>query len=762
MKRILHLRASNFVGGPERQLLRHAEAQTQTRWQIVLGTFLGPNEGRELLDRAQRGGIQTVGLRSRGLRSMIAETVQLIRGEQIDLLCSHGYKADIVGMLAARRAGVPVACFLRGWTGENWTVRAYEQLDRWSLRYADRIVCLSKSQAERFAAKPSLYSKIRVVCNATYPMSEDEESRKQARGELRSRLALPHDCKIVASAGRLSPEKGVQDFVSVIEGLSREFPHVRFAIFGDGTMRRALRSQARKAGVDERLVFAGFHSDLPRLLMGIDILVNPSYSEEMPNIVLEAMAAGVSVVATDVGGVREIAGSDPALALVPPRKPNTLADAIRELLANEDAARRIAEAGRKRAITAYSPQAQQRQFEALYEELLSSRENAPAQRKVSNQQADEVTPSERERAERRPKVSIVVPVRNEEAHIRSVLSQIESQDYPRDRVEVFVVDGNSTDGTREAVAEFAKTSSIGVRLLPNPAQLSSAGRNAGVAASSGEYIAFVDGHCWIPSRNLVRETVRLFEETGAACLCRPQPLTHPLNDGFQEVVASVRATRLGHGSDSTIYDLRYEGEVNPSSSGAIYRRSVFDTVGVYDEAFDACEDVELNFRVWKARLKSYSSPLIAVHYRPRKSVTSLWNQMVRYGRGRCRLLSKHPQAFSTTQLVPALFVIWIVAGAALSTVWPSFRWIYGGSLGVYVALIGASAVRLGWRRGWRHLVWAPVVYAVVHVGLGVGFLGEFARRIARSLGAWLGPKRQVNNTPYPHVLNKTGGSEADA
>lgn len=728
MKRILHLRASNFVGGPERQLLRHARAQNSGTWEILLGTFLGQTEGHQLLERAKENNIQTVALGAPGLRGLVAETVGVIRERKIDLICTHGYKPDIVGLLAGRIARVPIASFLRGWTAENWIVSAYEQMERWALPFSDRIVCLSHSQADRIAARPLLRKKVRIVCNAISPIPDDEDSRRQARAELRRRLNLRENCKILASAGRLSPEKGVADFIAAIAELAPEFPSATFLIFGDGVMRSALEEQARTLGIYDRVAFAGFHADLSSILPGIDILVNPSHAEQMPNIVLEAMAAGIAVVATNVGAVAEIAGSDDAVYLVPPRNPNLLAQGVRWLLANADAAAELGQAGRRRVLAAYSLAAQQQQFEALYEELLPSRATASSRNAVG--EAAGKTP------EPRARVSLVIPARNEEAHIRAVLEQIEAQDYPHDCIEVFVADGNSDDRTRDVVNEFAKTSSMSVRLLHNPARLSSAGRNVGVRAASGDYVVFVDGHCSITSNRLLRDTVELFESTHAACLCRPQPLTHPRNSAFQEIVANVRATALGHGRDSSIYEFEKEGLIDPSSSGAAYRRSVFEIVGCYDERFDACEDVEFNFRVFKSGLPSYFSPKLAIDYCPRRNLSSLWKQMMRYGRGRCRLILKHHDAFSIAQLVPTLFVLWMVAGAPLSLVSRPFRAAYVDVLLLYVATVAAFSLRLAWSRGWRHIVFAPAVYLTIHAGLGAGFLTELLASLAPRRPQW--------------------------
>ena len=722
--RILHLRASNFVGGPEQQLLRYAQLERDGEFELTFGSFVGPGEGSDFLRAVEDSGLRAVSLPATSLVSSFRALAKLIHERQFDLLCAHGYKADILSIAAGRLTGIPVACFLRGWTGENRKVRLYENADRSALFFADRIVCLSKLQAHKLSKRASLAKKVRIITNAIDIPEIDHESRIRARTELRKRLGLPQTCRVVATGGRLSPEKGVGDFLQAISLIVSQFIDTRFVIFGEGVLRFDLESGARAMGIENQVVFAGFQPDLRGLLPGIDLLVNPSHSEEMPNIVLEAMAVGVPVIATRVGGLEEISGLDGTLRLVPPGKPAVLAQEIGQLLSNPVLANELGRAGQTRAKEAYSPDLQRSQFHAFYRELIASSQIEASSDPVEISVGASFSRKAPFHAGEAPFVSIVIPVRNEERHIGNVLSQLESQDYPHDRFEILVVDGNSTDRTAEAVEGFARQATISISLLENPAQLSSAGRNIGARNSDGEFIIYIDGHCNIPSASMLRDSVDLFEKTGADCLCRPQPLTMPGNTNFQSVVANVRATVLGHGLDSTIYTADREGLVNPSSSGASYRRSVFDRIGYYDESFDACEDVEFNFRVFSAGFPSYLSDRLKLLYQPRPTLRSLWQQMIRYGRGRYRLIRKHPRAFSTGQVIPALFLVWLAIAGAGSFFSPPVLLIFFGTLLLYLAVVLLFAAGLAIKYGWRYLVQAPAVYAVIHTGLGTGFLME--------------------------------------
>ena len=327
-------------------------------------------------------------------------------------------------------------------------------------------------------------------------------------------------------------------------------------------------------------------------------------------------------------------------------------------------------------------------------------------------------------APRSYQVSIVLPVRNEVQCLPGLLESLLQQEFPHDAFEVLVCDGGSTDGTREAVLRLAQSFPVHLALIDNPKVRSGPGRNAGVRSARGAIIVFLDGHCEIPSRTLLHDTVKLFEETDADCLCRPQPLLASLGSRQRQRIAATRASTLGHGRDSLIYNMEFAGYVDPASSGASYRREVFDAVGMYDERFDACEDVEFNTRLRKAGMKAYTDPRLAIFYEARGTVSALFRQMVRYGRGRVRLAAKHPDGISLTQFAPLVLLV-VCALAPLA--WTSGAAMRAALLftpALYVLLVLANSVQLARAKGIEYLWHAPVIYAAIHFGLGAGMLLE--------------------------------------
>jgi succinoglycan biosynthesis protein ExoA len=697
--RILHLRASNFVGGPERQIFRYAAYEDDGNVDVIVGSFVGTDEGKAFVEEARSRGLKTLGLTANGAFSLAKELAEVVRKENITLICAHGYKATIVGLLARRRTNVAVVPFLRGTTAENLKVRIYEWLEDACLSDCDRIVCLSHNQRERLSKRKHLRAKLRIVNNVIETGVID---RKTARQELEQRYRLPADALVIATAGRLSPEKGTRYFIEAMPAIIRVFPNAIFVIFGDGARRSQLEALVATQGLSGHVRFAGLVPDFPALLAGVDLLVNPSLREEMPNVVLEAMSACVPVVATAVGGVSELSDGGAACRLISPADSASISEGVISVLRSDPW--QLAQAGLVRVQQHYSPSKQKAQLRDLYTDVL------PWVKFDSSSILNETCPF----------ISVVLPVRNEEPHIAATLESLLQQEYPAGRYEILVADGNSTDGTRDVVQRIGAQARTSVRCLPNPKQLSSAGRNVGIRAAQGEIITIVDGHCEIPGRYLLAEIARLTAANSAEALSRPQPLFCTGNSWFQDVVARVRETTLGHGRDSTIYSLSNSGWVDPTSSGATYRRELFERVGYFDENFDACEDVEFNHRVKRAGVKAFIDPALAIFYRPRPDLLSLFHQLRRYGTGRFRLIREHPDAMSLSQFVPPALIAWS-ALALFGVKWPAAGYVVGSGLILYLGIVLLFSLRLGLRFGWKTAFTAPFVYLAIHLGLGFGF-----------------------------------------
>ncbi|UCG63169.1 MAG: glycosyltransferase [Candidatus Zixiibacteriota bacterium] len=329
--------------------------------------------------------------------------------------------------------------------------------------------------------------------------------------------------------------------------------------------------------------------------------------------------------------------------------------------------------------------------------------------------------------DRKYRLSIVIPVRNEGKFLSQTLDQIYLQDFPMDTVEVAVVDGGSGDDTRH-IAESYKSRFGNLKVLDNPRHFASSGKNIGIKNSSAPYVLFLTGHTYIPSKNFLADLLAAFEATGADCVCRPRPLTPPDITEFEMAVAICRSSALGHDPGSYAYS-EFEGMADPTSTGAAYRRDVFERVGLFDEEFDLCNDVDFNHRVKINGLKSYISPRMRVFLYPRSTIQELWRHMNRVGRGRYKFAMKHG-IFSPLQWFAGLAVLGLGLLLILALFSGAFAAILRSVVALYLlAVIGYSIIL--WLRDKRMgcLLYGPVIFPTIHFGIGMGFVRSMLREM---------------------------------
>ena len=174
---------------------------------------------------------------------------------------------------------------------------------------------------------------------------------------------------LILAAGRLSPEKGFDVLVDAAKLVVKQHPQAGFLIFGDGVERESLTKQIQDAGLEFRFILAGFTADLDHFLPFVDVVVLPSRTEGLPNVALEASAAGVPVVATAVGGTPEVVEDGVTGFLVPSEDSTLMAERIGKLLNNEEMRRKYGEAGRVKMERDFSFSAQAEKYIQLVESL---------------------------------------------------------------------------------------------------------------------------------------------------------------------------------------------------------------------------------------------------------------------------------------------------------------------------------------------------------------------------------------------------------
>ena len=315
-----------------------------------------------------------------------------------------------------------------------------------------------------------------------------------------------------------------------------------------------------------------------------------------------------------------------------------------------------------------------------------------------------------------PPVSVVMPIRNEGDFIERSLGAILAQDYPPGKLEVVVVDGMSDDDTRDRVAALAG-GTIPVRLLDNPSRFVPAAMNIGIRASSGSVIVRVDGHTII-AQDYVRCAAQALHRTRAhnvgGLMC-PVPEGH-----VRRSVTAATSSRFGVGAAVFHYS-ETEREADTVYLGT-YPKWVLEHIGMYDEEFVRNQDDELNDRLRKAGGRVMLCPEIRSDYYPRTTLTKLAKQYFQYGWWKVRCYQKHPRDVSLAHLVPGAFALALVGGAVLMPFIGIVRLLWVAMLSVYAAGAVAFSVAAGRTHGWTIVPTTGLVFPIVHLSYGFGFL----------------------------------------
>lgn len=365
---VLHLIGSNLVGGPEKQILHHAQDMQDTEYQLSIGSFQDLEDRPEVLVAAEQRNIPTLCLPG-GLRlDLVHHLSRMLADRKGSLLCTHGFKANVVGYLAARQTGTSHVAFVRGFTAENRRVKFYEILERQALKRADRVVCVSESQAQQIAPMRRNRRAPIVVKNAMLP----PYSRQQDRPLIsRNDLSIPRSAFIFGSVGRLSTEKGHRFMLSAFHKLCAEAPvgsQLYLILVGDGKEEQPLKLQATQLGIREQVHFAGFQGSCTEWMQLMDCLIQPSLTEGTPNTVLEALCLNLPVIACAVGGVPDLIVDDKNGLLVPAADVDKMAAAMKRMWLSPDLRTQLA-AGSEGLVQEYSPAYQRQRLIDVYDEV---------------------------------------------------------------------------------------------------------------------------------------------------------------------------------------------------------------------------------------------------------------------------------------------------------------------------------------------------------------------------------------------------------
>ena len=368
---ILYAVSHMKVGGAQQHLLEVLKRLDRNAFAPVLYVLHGRPE-HAYLARARELGVDIIdgdvpeSLRGPALLGCVVKLARQLRQRRIAVVHSYLFHANVVGTLAARLARTPVALVSKR-SLDVYPNRSELAMCRLANRLADRVTANSEAvkrhvhhvegcPLERIIVIPNGIDLARVMTEAPEGHAPLADSRP-----------------VIGTIGRLSKKKGQEDLLSAAALILTRMPEARVVLVGDGPLGGELRQQARDLGIENRVRFLGAVADGAALLPLLDVYVLPSHIEGMSMGLIEAMAAGRPIVATDTGGNAENVIDGVSGLIVPPRTPGRLADAILTLLKDPERARAMGAAARQRVREHFTVDSMVQRLERLYRECLDVR-----------------------------------------------------------------------------------------------------------------------------------------------------------------------------------------------------------------------------------------------------------------------------------------------------------------------------------------------------------------------------------------------------
>ncbi len=376
-RNILQLRESSGFYGAENVVIELSKGLRQAGHRPMVAILTrSPKRVRVFKRTAQENRIWTRVLKNRRMidTEVIFRLRRLLRKHNISIVLSHGYTSNFYALAATMFSGIHRVAVCHPWAESKYSARArfYEKLDLSWLRFFDNIVAVSQNVREKILENKIPAKKVSLIANGldisrfSYPI--DREGARES-------LAIPRDGLVVGSVGRLSIEKGQRFLIEAAKPLMKEYPELQVIFVGDGPLKNELVQFSRRLGIGENVRFLGKVYNIPLILSLLDVFVLPSLSEGLPMALLEAMAAKVPVIASNVGDIPQVIRDRREGLLVEPKNAGQLTDALSALLSGEAKRSEFARRAFEKVSREYSMQQMAEKYLRMFDSSSKIMEN---------------------------------------------------------------------------------------------------------------------------------------------------------------------------------------------------------------------------------------------------------------------------------------------------------------------------------------------------------------------------------------------------
>lgn len=370
---ILHLIDHYKIGGPGKTIINSFKYSERSEFSIYVATFVPNADGEtEFTTELQRQGIPYLGLKdSRGLApSNAIKLRRYIQEKNVVILHSHAYKSDIlVLMVKWITPGLKVITTHHGWITNTVRQKCLMKLDLFLTRFFDGIIVVSKDLLCKIPQRVVTHKLCAMIHNA---IVLDDYKAEGGREAMRARLSVDKDETVFAVVGRLSPEKGCREMLQAFALVHEERPNTKLLFVGEGPLAEELKKKSQTLGLNDAVIYAGHHNPVNPFYEAADVIVCPSLAEGLSNVILEALAYHLPVVATDVGGNGEIIEDGINGILVKPKDVEEMKKACIRLAASSELTALLGKQGRETVERQFDFIQRIRMEEAFYEDLMQS------------------------------------------------------------------------------------------------------------------------------------------------------------------------------------------------------------------------------------------------------------------------------------------------------------------------------------------------------------------------------------------------------
>jgi glycosyltransferase involved in cell wall biosynthesis len=318
-----------------------------------------------------------------------------------------------------------------------------------------------------------------------------------------------------------------------------------------------------------------------------------------------------------------------------------------------------------------------------------------------------------------PLTSIIIPCRNEERFIAKCLDSIINNDYPKDRLEVLIVDGMSDDGSRELVQRYMQQYPI-IKLLNNPQKIVPTAMNIGINNAKGDIIIRMDAHAEYP-KDYISKIIYWLKKTEADNIGGIWIILPGTKSLLAKSIAFALSSTFGVGNVMFRIGVEKPTYVDTVPFGA-YKKEVFNKIGLFDEELIKNQDDEFNLRLIRSGGKILLVPEIKSYYYARPSLSKLCQQYYRYGYWKVRVIQKHKLPASIRHLVPGGFILSLIATGCLALFSKIGIFLLSFILGTYLLASLSFSIKIALKEGLVFFPILPITFACIHFSYGLGYL----------------------------------------